>query len=174
MLILTHSMLLLDWILDTKMKHFPRYWPFVRGIHRSPLNSPQKGQWRGALMFSLICAWINGLVNNRDAVIRDAIELIMMSLWGWKVTQSWKAGSCWHKSLVTWSSWCVSQFLLRRNLFSKDKPRKRAISKIISWQFTIRDSAVAIALPFEVTDHIGYTTAAIIVCMSYSLYSLIR
>ena len=26
-----------------------------------------KGQWRGALMFSLICAWINSWVNNRDA-----------------------------------------------------------------------------------------------------------
>ena len=38
-----------------KWKHFPRYWPFVRGIHRSPVNSPHKGQWRGALMFSLIC-----------------------------------------------------------------------------------------------------------------------
>ena len=42
-----------------KWKHFPRYWPFVRGIHRSPVNSPHKGQWRGALMFSLIFAWIN-------------------------------------------------------------------------------------------------------------------
>ena len=28
---------------------------------------PHKGQWRGALMFSLICVWINGWVNNRDA-----------------------------------------------------------------------------------------------------------
>ena len=34
----------------------------------SPVNSPHKGQWRGALMFSLICAWINGWVNNREAV----------------------------------------------------------------------------------------------------------
>ena len=39
-----------------KWKHFPRYWPFVRGIHRLPVNSPHKSQWRGALMFSLICA----------------------------------------------------------------------------------------------------------------------
>ena len=39
-----------------KWKHFPRYWPFARGIHRSPVNSPHKGQWRGALMFSWICA----------------------------------------------------------------------------------------------------------------------
>ena len=33
-----------------KWKHFPRNWPFVRGIHRSPVNSPHKGQWRRALM----------------------------------------------------------------------------------------------------------------------------
>ena len=50
-----------------KWELFPRYWPFVRGIHRSPLNSPHKGQWRGALMFSLIWPWINGWVNNREA-----------------------------------------------------------------------------------------------------------
>ena len=50
-----------------KWKHFPRYWPFVRGIHRSPVNSPHKGQWRGALMFTLIRVWINGCVNNREA-----------------------------------------------------------------------------------------------------------
>ena len=50
-----------------KWKHFPRYWPFVRGIHRFPVNSPHKGQWRGALMFSLICARINDWVNNREA-----------------------------------------------------------------------------------------------------------
>ena len=50
-----------------KWKHFPRYWPFVRRIHRSPVNSPHKGQWRGALMFSLICTRINDWVNNREA-----------------------------------------------------------------------------------------------------------
>ena len=30
-------------------------------------NSPHKGQWRGALVFSLICVWINVWVNNREA-----------------------------------------------------------------------------------------------------------
>ena len=50
-----------------KWKHFPCHWPFVREIHRSPVNSPHKGQWRGALMFSLIFAWIYGWVNNREA-----------------------------------------------------------------------------------------------------------
>ena len=28
---------------------------------------PHEGQWRGALMFYLICIWINGWVNNREA-----------------------------------------------------------------------------------------------------------
>ena len=38
------------------------------GIHRSPVNSPRKGQWRGnLLMFSLICAWTNRWANHRDA-----------------------------------------------------------------------------------------------------------
>ena len=50
-----------------KWKHFPRYWPFVREIHRSPVNFPHKGQWRGALMFALIYVWIIGWVNNREA-----------------------------------------------------------------------------------------------------------
>ena len=50
-----------------KWKHFPRNWPFVREIHRSPVNFPHKGQWCGALMFSLIYAWINDWVNNREA-----------------------------------------------------------------------------------------------------------
>ena len=52
-----------------KWKHFPRYWPFVGGIRRSPVNSPHKGQWRGALIFSLICAWKKNKhwVNTREA-----------------------------------------------------------------------------------------------------------
>ena len=50
-----------------KWKHFPRYWTFVREIHRSPVNFPHKGQWRRALMFALICVWINSWVNNSEA-----------------------------------------------------------------------------------------------------------
>ena len=50
-----------------QMESFTHSWPFVRGIHRSPVNSPHKGQRRGALMFSLICVWINAWVNNREA-----------------------------------------------------------------------------------------------------------
>ena len=40
-----------------QMEHFRRYWPFMQGIRSSPVNSLHNGQWRGAFMFSLICAW---------------------------------------------------------------------------------------------------------------------
>ena len=37
-------------------------------VGNSPVNSPpHKGQWRGALMFSLICGCIHGWVNNHEA-----------------------------------------------------------------------------------------------------------
>ena len=55
------------WRYVIKWKHFQRYWPFVSRIHRWPVDSPQKGQWRGALMSSLILAWANGWANNQDA-----------------------------------------------------------------------------------------------------------
>ena len=58
-----------------KWKHFPRYWPFVREIHQSPVNSPQKSKRRGALTFPLICELT--LVR---LMIWDAIALVMTSL----------------------------------------------------------------------------------------------
>ena len=51
----------------TQWKQFPRYWPFVWGIYWLPVNCPHKGQWRRALMFSFICAWIYAWVNNHEA-----------------------------------------------------------------------------------------------------------
>ena len=60
---------------------------------RSQVNSPQKGQWRGALMFSLICTRINGWVNNGeagdlrrhrthyDAIVMYLSVLVIRSVW---------------------------------------------------------------------------------------------
>ena len=66
-----------------KWKHFPRHCLFLRGIHRSPVDSPHKGQWRGVLMFSLIGTWTNSWANNRDAGDlrrhRAHYDLILMS-----------------------------------------------------------------------------------------------
>ena len=66
---LIHALPLMSWWRHqmVKWEHFPRYWPFVRGNHRSPVISPHKGQWHRALMFSLICACINSWINNRDS-----------------------------------------------------------------------------------------------------------
>ena len=66
-----------------KWKHFPRYWLFVGGIHRWPVNSPHKGQWRGALMFSLICARIKDWVNNREAGDLRRHRSLSKQSWGW-------------------------------------------------------------------------------------------
>ena len=49
------------------METFPALLAFGRGIHLSPVDSPHKGQWRGAFMFSLIYTWTNGWANNGDA-----------------------------------------------------------------------------------------------------------
>ena len=59
-----------------KWKPFARYWPFVREIRRSPVNSPQKGQRRGALIFSLVCAWTNDWADDRRW-----FEMPSRSLW---------------------------------------------------------------------------------------------
>ena len=57
-----------DWFMMTSSNDkFPRYSPFVWVIHRWPVNSTHRRKWRGALMFSLICARINGWVNNCEA-----------------------------------------------------------------------------------------------------------
>ena len=78
-----------------KQRHFPRYWPFVWRIHRSPVNFPHKGQWRGALMFSLIFAWTNGWVNNRDPDLRrycahcDAIVMCHAAFNSWSKMSSY-------------------------------------------------------------------------------------
>ena len=50
-----------------RCKHFPCYWPFKWGINRSIVDSPHKGQWCGALMFSVMPAWPKEWTNNRDA-----------------------------------------------------------------------------------------------------------
>ena len=86
-----------------KWKHFPRYWPFVRGIHRSPVNSPQKGQWRGALMLILICTRINGWVNNREAGdlrrYRAHYDVIVMT---YGLRHVWPTHICHHAELTSW------------------------------------------------------------------------
>ena len=96
-----------------KWKHFPRYCPFMRGIHRSPVNSPNNGQWGGALMFSLVrlnkrlgkqskCWWFeapsrsswrhcNVISTVKNIGIDTNIEVIVVSLTTWEAHHSPRA-----------------------------------------------------------------------------------
>ena len=76
-----------------KWKHFPHYWQFVRGIHLSSVNFPHKGRWCRALTFSLIFAWINCWVNNREAANlrgRHAHHDITVMSWPLIGLQQWE------------------------------------------------------------------------------------
>ena len=76
-----------------KWKHFPRYWPFVREIPRSPVNSPHKGQRRRALMFSLICASINSWVNSHEnGNLRRHRAHYDVTVMSWVI---WRDAICW-------------------------------------------------------------------------------
>ena len=100
-----------------KRKHFPRYWPFVRGIHRSAVNSSHKGQWRGALMFSFISAWINGWENNRGAVDlgrhRANYDVIVMSIFRCIYTDVNNYGTTFFKTLC-----CIERLFIVMFIFS--------------------------------------------------------
>ena len=107
-----------------KWKHFPHNWPFVRGNHRSSVNSLHKGQWRGALIFFFICAWINSWVNNGEAgdlrrhrghydfIVMDLVLSLVPShyqnqYWyrpiGTKFTEIWiKINSTWRRCFEKW------------------------------------------------------------------------
>ena len=53
-----------------KRKYFPRYWPIVREIHRSPVNTLTKASDAGLWYFrwsAFSLVWINSWVNDRQA-----------------------------------------------------------------------------------------------------------
>ena len=74
-----------------QMETFSALLTLCSGNSRSPMNSPHKGQWRGDLIFSLICAWLNDWVNNGEAGDfrrhRAHYDAIVMDyvLWNWRL-----------------------------------------------------------------------------------------
>ena len=78
-----------------KWKLFLRYWPFVCGFHWSPVNSPHKGQWCRALLFSLICA-LNKQLSKQS--------------WSWWFEMP--SHSLWRKRILWYSlAWCNASHL---------------------------------------------------------------
>ena len=71
----------IGWLHDDviKWKDFPR-WPYVRGIYRSPVDSPHKGQRHEALMFLWSAPEPSIEQTIETPVIWDAIALITASL----------------------------------------------------------------------------------------------
>ena len=100
-----------------KWKSYPCYWPLVRGIHRSPMNSPHKGEWHGALIFSLI--WTNGWANNRDA--GQGYETPSRSLWRHCNVMINR-----ERCISLWGTWCIHVY--QNNLFVYHCP-----TRVFNW-----------------------------------------
>ena len=122
-----------------KWKHFPHYWPFVRGIYRSTVNSPHKGQRRGALIFSLICAWIHSWVNNReDGDLRRHrahyyVDVMWWCRWWWLVRlPTWNHNrqnnyvsidtgyNKWMNEIRQGSKWLNCEYILQSDISSRE------------------------------------------------------
>ena len=145
-----------------KWKHFPRYWPFVRGIHRSPVTSPHKGQWRGALIFSLICARINGWVNTGEAgdlrrhgAHYDVIVMVILPQSSAHDRRLSNKGFCWLKLPHT-IPWFHKQDLTHRApmVLTQTDPRPASRAGGGSEFFHTKNSVVASSLQFAMSTHI--------------------
>ena len=65
----------------SKWKHFPRNWPFVRGIHRSPVNSPHRGQWRGAKTLNWSMYHLTGTVSSSYTKAHCGVDILFPVRW---------------------------------------------------------------------------------------------
>ena len=90
-----------------------------------PVNSPHKGQWRGALMFSLICVWIHGWVNKREAgdlrryrTHYDVIVMCYICIWSWDSPCDHvidNTGCIQVKSDISYCSYCKTSWKIWRH-----------------------------------------------------------
>ena len=88
-----------------ELKHFSCYWPFVRGIHRSPVDFPHKEQVTQSFdvfwVFFLVYAWTNGWTNSgiSSDLIRYAGHMTSMKwTWLWCRSDAGLAPSLWETS----------------------------------------------------------------------------
>ena len=128
-----------------KWKYFPRHWSFVWWIHRWPVNSPQKGQWRWALMFSLIWAWINGWVNNGEAGDlrrhRDHYDVtVMICLSEFSMANTYFV---WNSIYLIWSIGISRQFVgqehKRHFMVTRDTASSFLTYPVVNWYVHVSD-----------------------------------
>ena len=114
----TISQLWFKWWFDTEQvtSHYQHQWSWWRhqmetfsallalcaGNSPVPVNSPHKGQWRRALMFSLIYAWIKDWVNNREAgdLRRHRGHYDVIVMWSNSIMHICITGPQWVKNLL--------------------------------------------------------------------------
>ena len=108
------------WIHDDVIKwgHFPRYCPFVREIHRSPVKSPHKGQWRGALMVFFVLR-----LNKR----------LSKQSWGWWFETPLR--SLWRHCIESlWRfTYTINAYSCRSNMLLQLIHEIRGLSVLIVW-----------------------------------------
>ena len=120
----------------------------MRGIHRSPVNSPHKGQCRGALKFSLICVWMNDWVNHREAdVLRryrahyvvtpmELCAYLLACITGFLFTQ--KILSYWYWDFHLWNRLKFTIFFTRKTVcFSEQRPWSAHAEQICEIKFKV-------------------------------------
>ena len=64
-----------------KWKHFPRSWPFVKGIHWSPVVPLTNDNRFGALIWSLLLDWTNRWINSRVTGDSRHLDTNVTSQW---------------------------------------------------------------------------------------------
>ena len=99
------------------------------------MNSPHKGQWRGALIFSLIWTWINSWVNNPEVGDlrrhRAHCEVSVMHLWPQKLYRAFRFGTPW---LISCSYPRHSQLTRHSLMLANGRIRQSLTALVISSQ----------------------------------------
>ena len=139
-----------------QMETFSALLALCVGNSPEPVNSPHKGQWRGALMFSLICAWINGWVNNhgadnlgRQRAHYDVIVMYLGAIHQAKVPYILALISWWkfHKIPLASRKMCIS--VVHVPFHGKHRPCSRQATERMECNFVIHPpptEAVALLL----------------------------
>ena len=134
----------------TTGKHFPHYWPFVRGIQQSLLYSSHKGQQCRALLFSLMlnykCCWTN-------SSLADDLRLLYIHVTWWRflMVVSFELVCKLHVSL-TWKCNEVSCQILKAGVGDCLVCIDIAVKIVIHWQFEFH-STLILMLTFRWSGH---------------------
>ena len=108
-------------------------------IFRVTVNSPHKGQWRGGLMFSLICARINGWINNCEAgdLRRNRahydVSVMMITVSSLELVKAWQ------NAIISQNVWHHSEFGAQRIPYNWLIPSNSSVISLPQQTFWTRE-----------------------------------